>query len=214
LPSQWNTDRDGDGINDCKISSNVPLNINTIAIKNNLNKVYNQIGIKIDLIDKGYDTLNYNATDIVRNAIDETEYIHISYFGSDENNLVQADTATIFMLDEMDVGEKFKRTGRSGGRGLINASGIGIKSCFINTTAWLGPKSRDRTIPHEVGHGVYSIFHPNTKYGKTYDKLLNYVKSDIYNYMNSGGIYKCCTVKNIDEYRVRKYQWKYIRDGK
>ncbi len=222
LPSQWNTDRDGDGEIDTKVTSNVPFDINLNEIKISLNDIYNQIGVKFNVIDMSYDTLNYNASSFVGNTNPEIKYIHYSLIGGDKVTNIKTDEMIIFFIDEMIIGNKFKEyiatsTGNpanSLGKGMTE-NGKGLNTCFINANFHLNPETyRPRTLPHEVGHGMYSIFHPDDQGGVNHDKLSSKVKSDRYNFMNSGKLYNCCSVKNVQENRVRKYQWKYIRDGK
>ena len=50
--------------------------------------------------------------------------------------------------------------------------------------------------------------------GWEYDRLTNPEAGDFYNFMNSGRIYENNTTHDINKYRMRKYQWTYIRDGK
>jgi hypothetical protein len=223
LPSSWNTDRDNDGVLDSKITSTVPTNLNVVDIQNNLNTIYNKAGIHMTVTDKGYDTLNYNSTSFVANTPAETPYIHILKYGGNEQIMPKADTVTLWFIDELKTGNLHTETGDSAGRGTVDNSEKGRNSCVISSYYHLhSTEFKERTISHEIGHGVFSLWHPDDNGGKN-DGLLNHVDCDQYNLMNSGNIYyynpilPCLpngTVKKIKEYRLRKYQWKYIRDGK
>jgi hypothetical protein len=224
LPSSWNTDRDNDGVLDSKITSTVPTNLNIVDIQKNLNTVYNKAGIHFTVNDMGHDTLNYNSTSFVANTLPETQYIHILKYGGNENVMPKLDTITLWFIDELKTGSLHVEKGNSAGRGTVDNSNLGRNSCIISSYYHLHPtESKERTVSHEIGHGVFSLYHPDDNGGVNYDLLSGYVKSDEYNFMNSGNIYyydatlPCLpngTVKNINEYRLRKYQWKYIRDGK
>jgi len=159
--------------------------------------------------------LNYNTSSFVDNTGSETPYIHILKYGGNELNMPKADTTTLWFIDKLETGNLHTKTGESAGRGNIDNTKIGRNSCIISSYIHLHPtKFKVRTIPHELGHGVFSLYHPDDKGGVENDDLDAKVKTDKYNFMNSGLIYSCCTKKKINEYRLRKYQWKYIRDGK
>ncbi|MDF1696543.1 MAG: hypothetical protein P1U56_11945 [Saprospiraceae bacterium] len=189
--------------------------MNIEDIQNNLNTIYNKAGIKFTVNDRGYDTLNYNSSSFVSNTFNETRYIHILKYGGTESMMPKADTITLWFIDELKTGTLLTEDGESAGKGTVDNSKTGRNSCIISTNIHLHPtKFKERTISHELGHGVFSLFHPDDNGGVKNDALEAEVDSDKYNIMNSGNIYNKKTVKKIKEYRLRKYQWKYIRDGK
>jgi len=79
----------------------------------------------------------------------------------------------------------------------------------------------ERTPAHEIGHATFKLYHPDGSQcndiddqGWKKDKLEKPYINDKYNFMNSGCLYESKTVNKMNEFRIRKYQWKYIRDGK
>lgn len=173
-------------------------------IENNLNTIYNQVGINVVVHNKGTLFTNFdnykddNKIDST-NLGEEQQYFHVMTYGDSYGNYVKLDTTTVFFVKDM-----LKVNGRATGSVKTingNYSNLGNTSIIDHGTY------NERTIAHEIGHGKFYLFHPDEN--KTIgQKAL--VKNDVTNFMNSGTLYFNNGYPSIEKHIVRRYQWKLI----
>lgn len=63
------------------------------------------------------------------------------------------------------------------------------------------------TVPHEVGHAVFALVHPDEK-GYEFNGIKGPVFNDTTNYVNSGWLFPSLP---LSQYTIRKYQWDMLR---
>jgi hypothetical protein len=184
-------------------------------ISNNLNLIYNQVGINVIANYKGLKYVNFDShTD--DNIIEtsplrfEHNYVHVQWFGGNLATYVEADTTTVWITNNLDNHTL---------KGI--ASGVPVNNPLTKLNSNLGNsvfidylKFENRTISHEIGHARFYLFHPDVTTdcggnGWSNNGLINPVNSDAKNFMNSG-----CTqflfTTSINNFIIRKYQWKKI----
>jgi len=164
-------------------------------IIDDMNEVYNQVGISVDIT---FIDIDYNFDSVIDDdVLDEGEisqlhnWLIFQYPGiADANKVFNKTTGWIVYGDE-----SYSVLGR--------ATEIGLNTFCINYS-----NHHRRTFPHELGHAKFSLEHPD---GDGWDEegLLNEQMSgdfDQYNLMLSGGR----TKKPELSFILRPYHWKFI----
>ena len=207
-PKLWNFDSDSDGVFDAFVDKNPPP-INEVKLLDSLNKIYNQVNINW-VYDKKIDaTGNYELVQSTSKFDDADIYssFHASQYGI--NNMGESYTSAktrIWLVDTLTNIFGFAPTDKN--------------DSFLNTVV-IKPNVPDWVISHEVGHAKFKLYHPDgstcqpsgTDLGYSLDNLENHVTNDNFNLMNSGCIQNIVNTK-ISNFKIRRYQWDYIRNGK
>lgn len=203
-PKKWNYDANGDGINDCR-RSNVPSSFSIADLEQAINSTYSKVGVSFSMVDLGELLGNYEITVDKEMDVQESGAFHAYRTRSGFSNLVPNDSIEIFIVDVLQNRDPITgKKGESEGRGL-QYKGEGISSVF------LVPKYlKTVTSPHELGHSVFGLQHPDEENGVKYDGLDAFVKKDYKNFMTSGKI--TSREKNANKVRPRKYQWTKIHN--
>ena len=173
------------------------------TIQSDLNTIYNQAGIQVTVIDKGYKNFNFDNKFSDDNGIDisEQNYLHwafVNYQGIYPLNMMKSANTIIWRVNNI----IYSGTGIAYGRATPNIR----NSLLINVTTGAGTF---RTISHELGHAKYGLAHPDEDW--VTDGLKGPVNNDQYNLMNSGPLYQNYTVESISDFRIRRYQWNKIQ---
>ncbi|MFT6337889.1 MAG: hypothetical protein ACJATI_004656 [Halioglobus sp.] len=203
--TMWNKDINGDGKVDAYISL-CPSTPNIIKIQDDLNAVYEKIGVTFNVTNGGELYENYNIADYP-NKTDgflDAQWHHVNKFGNSYDNMTSATNTHIWIVKDL-IGLR--------GVAVFDTMGNNKNSLMVSEL-----KQSDRTIAHEVGHAKFQLFHPDgsggSEKGYKNDGLKVPVSNDYYNFMNSGVLYPHNTNTDVTKYRVRRYQWKFIHDGK
>jgi hypothetical protein len=211
LESNWNADLNGDGTLDAYVDA-AAMQVDINKIQSDLNEIYNKAGIYVNVEYKGVYYRNYNSNSFVANDKTEQNDFHISFFGGGRNAMINSDTTSIFLLDSLYNSELLEITDKLAGRATGDNGGV-YNSVFIHFDEF-----HPRTISHEIGHAKFELYHPDVGEGSETGWILDDLESpevdDYFNFMNSGFLYNEKTTHDISKYRLRKYQWKFIRDGK
>ncbi len=173
--------------------------LDIVKLQNDLNTVYNSIGLNITLIDKGMVKRNYDSykdDNKIDAANEEHTNFHISEYGGGPNS-----PPTCWIVPGL-----INSANNTTLRGLGTASGY--RTLYLNEYS-----NVDRTFSHELGHAYFGLFHPDENGHWQLDNLKSSVSNDYYNLMNSGNIYNTGTTHLLSEYKLRRYQWRKIYEN-
>ncbi len=173
------------------------------ALQSDMNTIYNQAGITVEVVDKGYKNFNFDNRNPDDNGIDisEQNYLHwafVNYQGVYPSNMMKSTNTIIWRVNSI----IYSGTGIANGRSTPDLR----NSLLINVTEGAGTF---RTISHEIGHAKYGLAHPDEDWVQ--DGLNGSVNNDKYNIMNSGPLYQIYPVQSISDFRIRRYQWNKIQ---
>jgi hypothetical protein len=183
-----------------------------IQISQNLNSIYNKVGVTINLNYLGVKYFNFDSSndngngerdtaDIYNNA--EQRYVHLQLFGGQSIvSLNIAPVTTLFFVPKM-KGVYGRATAGTVDTTIQNIA----HSFFVDANTF-----RIKTIAHELGHARFGLWHPDGSYCKknSGDDAYKYnglkkptnKNDDPLNLMNSG----CFPSGNL----LRRFQWKII----
>lgn len=207
-PNLWNFDTDGDGINDAFVDR-IPGEVDYEKIKNNLDSIYSKVGVSFDifqgpLLIDNYENNNWGGFE---GDYKNFSHYHIAKFGNQAGDVNGAIKTRIWIVDS-----------------LVNASGFAIYNDStnnpVNTLVVSVLQMKNWTVPHEVGHAKFELYHPDGsaclsggEEGWKIDKLKAKVTSDKFNFMNSGCLQNTFNTK-LSDFRIRRYQWIKIKKKK
>lgn len=172
------------------------------ALQSDLNTIYNQAGILVEVVDKGYKHFNFDNRNPDDNGVDvmEQNYLHwafVNYQGEFPSKMIKSTNTIIWRVNNIAYS-----SGTVNGR----ATEFGLNSAAINVTNGF---PTFRTIPHEIGHARYALRHPDDDW--IGDGLKGTVNNDRYNIMNSGPLFQTIPIGSLSDFRIRRYQWEKIQ---
>lgn len=178
-----------------------PVELSTL--QSDLNTIYNQAGITVEVADKGHKNFNFDLSTTEDNSLSYQEQLRlhwafIGYQGPFDNNMQKSENTIIWRINDIPSSEGSAINGR--------ATGFGTNSVAIN----IGNGTPTfRTLSHEIGHAKYDLRHPDEDWMK--DELKGPVNNDQHNMMNSGPIFQAHPVGSISDFRIRRYQWEKVQ---
>ncbi len=170
-----------------------------------MNSIYSKVWISFNVFQGPLITDNYENNDWggFEGDYKNFSHYHIVKYGNEAGDVNESLKTRIWIVDNLHTASGFA---------IYNDS----TDVPVNTLVISETQMKDWTVPHELGHAKFDLYHPD---GSPYlpdgdegwkkDKLKGKVTSDKYNFMNSGCLQNSFNTK-LNDFRIRRYQWKKI----